>query len=60
MAETILKRVRRSSGMRQIDVARLLGISQQAYAYFENGQRPVPEKHKPRLVSLLRLDPRQL
>jgi transcriptional regulator with XRE-family HTH domain len=48
-----LKRLRKSSGLTQDEVAKKLGITQSAYAHYENGIRKVEAEKIPTIAQIL-------
>lgn len=57
---TPFKLARMKAGLRQIDIARALGVSESLIAYWETGRkRPKPE-HIAVLADMLKTDPREL
>jgi transcriptional regulator with XRE-family HTH domain len=49
----ILRAVRRSRTLKQADMARLLGVSQAVYSYYESGFRTPPYEAKVRIAAIL-------
>lgn len=57
---TPFKLARMKTGLRQVDLARALGVSESLVAYWETGRkRPKPE-HIAVLADMLKTDPREL
>jgi transcriptional regulator with XRE-family HTH domain len=52
MAQRLI-RLRKLSGLTQVDVAKLLGISQGTYAHYERGFRRIPLERIPRIAEAL-------
>jgi transcriptional regulator with XRE-family HTH domain len=48
-----LKRLRKSSGLTQLEVAKRLGITQSAYAHYENGIRKMEAESIPKVAEIL-------
>lgn len=47
-----LRTLREAAGMKQVEVAGLLGISKSRYWMMENGQRPVSLRHAMRVAAI--------
>lgn len=41
----ILKELRKDKGKKQIEIAKILNISQQYYSEYEKGKREIPTRH---------------
>ena len=54
---TNLKRMRKAMGLKQKDVARVLGITQQAWTNIENGKTNLSERNKTALIEKLNVNP---
>ena len=50
---TRLTQLRKGQGITQVQLAQLLGVSQQTITAYESGNRRVPISHLPRLAALL-------
>lgn len=51
----VLRVARTARGLKQRDIAMVLGICQGTYSNWERGERPVPRKHLEPLAAALRI-----
>lgn len=57
---TSFKLARMKAGLRQIDIARALGVSESLVAYWETGGKRPAEQYLPKLAEMLRTKPEDL
>lgn len=57
---TPFKLARMKAGLRQIDIARALGVSESLVAYWETGRKRPAEQYLPKLAEMLRTKPEDL